>query len=129
MNQYLEAVIGQDIAYAWHHFQLWAEAYEASFEIPGVGNARTQAYYIEAKYKFTPQLFGAIRWNQQLFSPIESSTGQASEWNRNAWRVDAGPSYRFTPHTQLKVQYSAEYQQAASRNWGDLLAVQFTTRF
>jgi predicted porin len=129
LDQYLETVIGQDISYAWHHFQLWAEVYEAAFKIPGVGDARTQAYYVEAKYKFTPQLFGAIRWNQQIFSPIATPTGQAAEWSRNAWRVDAGPCYRLTAHTQLKLQYSAEYQQAASRNLGNLLAVQLTARF
>ena len=30
--------------------------------------------YIEAKYKFTPQFFGALRWNQQLFSTIPVSS-------------------------------------------------------
>jgi predicted porin len=129
LDQYTERVLGQDIGFAWHHLQLWAEAYEAQFRIPGVGNADTQAYYIEAKYKFTPQFFGAIRWNQQLFSSLPTSTGQAVEWDRNVWRIDIGPSYRFTPHMQLKLQYSVEYQQADLRNWGDLLAVQFTTRF
>jgi hypothetical protein len=128
-GQYLETVLGQDVSYAWHHFQLWAEVYEAAFKIPGVGDARTQAYYVEAKYKFTPQLFGAIRWNQQIFSPIATPTGAPAEWSRNVWRIDAGPCYRLTPHVQLKLQYSAEYQQAASENWGSLLAVQFTTRF
>jgi hypothetical protein len=129
LDEYVETVLGQDIGFAWHHVQLWAEAYEAQFRIPGVGNADTQAYYIEAKYKFTPQFFGAIRWNQQLFSTLPTSTGQAAEWDRNVWRVDIGPCYRFTPHTQLKLQYSVEYQEADLRNWGDLLAVQFTTRF
>jgi hypothetical protein len=129
LDQYLESVLGQDVAYAWHHFQLWAEVYEATFKIPGVADVRTQAYYVEAKYKFTPQLFGAVRWNQQLFSPVTAPTGMTAEWGRNVWRVDAGPGYRLTPHMQLKIQYSAEYQQAASRNWGNLLAIQFTTRF
>jgi hypothetical protein len=129
LNEYIEVVLGQDIGFAWHHLQLWAEAYEAQFRIPGVGNADTQAYYVEAKYKFTPQFFGAIRWNQQLFSTLPTSTGQAAEWDRNVWRVDIGPCYRFTPHTQLKLQYSVEYQEADLRNWGDIVAAQFTTRF
>jgi hypothetical protein len=129
LDQYLEFVFGQDVAYAWHHLQLWAEVYEATFKIPGVADVRTEAYYVEAKYKFTPQLFGAIRWNQQLFSPVTTSTVTGAEWGRSAWRVDVGPCYRLTPHVQLKLQYSTEYQQAASRNWGNLLAIQLTTRF
>jgi len=129
LDQYRETVLGQDIGFAWHHLQLWAEVFEASFRIPRVGNANTQAYYIEAKYKFTPQFFGALRWNQELFSTIPTATGPGAEWSRNAWRVDIGPGYRFTAHTQMKLQYSVEYEQAASGNWGNLLAVQFTTRF
>lgn len=35
LDNYLEVVLGQDVSYAWHHLQLWAEAYEARFEIPG----------------------------------------------------------------------------------------------
>jgi hypothetical protein len=53
----------------------WAEFYEARFEVPNVGDADTFAYYVEAKYKFTPQLFGAVRWNQQLFNTINNGYG------------------------------------------------------
>jgi hypothetical protein len=128
-GQYLEIVLGQDMGFAWHHVQLWAEVYEARFEIPMVGNADTQAYYVEAKYKFTPQLFGALRWNQQLFSDIPDGAGGSARWGRNVERIDVGPGYRPTPHTQVKLQYSLEHQEADSQRWGDMLAVQFTARF
>src|SRR5204862_2927930 len=75
IDDYREFVLGQDVSFAWHHLQLWAEFYEARFEVPTVGNADTFAYYIEAKYKFTPQFFGAIRWNQQLFGMISHGIG------------------------------------------------------
>jgi hypothetical protein len=129
MDQYLEIVLGQDIGFAWHHVQLWAEAYEARFEIPGVGNADTEAYYVEAKYKFTPQFFGALRWNQQVFSSFVDAAGQDLRWSRNVWRIDVGPGYRFTAHTQVKLQYSIERQDADSLEWGQMVALQFTTRF
>ncbi|MSU63324.1 MAG: hypothetical protein EXS31_13165 [Pedosphaera sp.] len=67
IGDYREHVLGQDIRFAWHHWQLWAEVYEARFDVPHVGNADTVAYYLEAKYKFTPQLFSALRWNQPAF--------------------------------------------------------------
>jgi hypothetical protein len=129
LDQYLEIVAGQDVSFAWHHVQVWAEAYEARFQIPSVGNADTQAYYIEAKYKFTPQFFGALRWNQQFFSPLPTGFGGNAPWSRNVSRIDVGPGYRFTPHTQLKVQYSLERQQADQGAWSSLVAVQFTVRF
>jgi hypothetical protein len=129
LGRYREIVLGQDASFAWHHVQLWAEAYEARFEIPGVGNADTQAYYVEAKYKMTPQFFLAVRWNQQLFSAFEAADGQAVPWSRNVWRADFGPGYRMTPHTQVKLQVSVERQDADTGGWSGLLAVQFSARF
>jgi hypothetical protein len=129
LDHYLELVLGQDATFAWHHMQVWAEAYEARFEIPGVGDADTVAYYVEAKYKFTPQFFGAIRWNQQYFAPVSVPPGADGFWSRNVSRIDIGPSYRLTPHAQVKVQYSLERQGADTRVWSSLAAVQFTLRF
>ncbi len=129
LDRYLEVVLGQDASFAWHHVQVWAEIYEAQFEIPGVGNAGTQAYYVEAKYKFTPQFFGALRWNQQFFSPLGTGPGAGVPWSRDVSRIDLGPGYRFTAHTQLKVQFSLERQEADIGRWSQVIAVQFTTRF
>ncbi len=77
IGDYRQQVLGQDIGFAWRHLQLWAEFYEARFEVPRVGNADTFIYYLEAKYKFTPQLFGAARWNQQLFANVPDWIGGA----------------------------------------------------
>src|SRR6266567_2175095 len=55
IGDFRELVLGQDASFAWHHLQVWAEFYEARFEVPRVGDADTFAYYFEAKYKFTPQ--------------------------------------------------------------------------
>src|SRR5207244_3761091 len=106
IGDYHQRVLGQDISFAWHHFQLWAEFYEARFEVPGVGNADTFAYYFEAKYKFTPQFFGALRWNQQLFDSVDTAGGGKIRWGQDLGRLDISAGYRFTPHTQLKLQYS-----------------------
>lgn len=124
-GQYAETVLGQDATFAWHRVQVWAEAYEARFAVPSVGNADTEAYYVEAKFKFLPQVFGALRWNQQVFSSLAGG----GRWSRNVWRIDAGPGYRPTAHTQVKVQYSIERQDAETGRWGQLTAVQLTARF
>ena len=92
-------------------------------------NADTQAYYVEAKVKLSPQLFIAARWNQQLFSSIPGGPYGPQRWSRNVWRADLGPGYRLTPHVQVKVQYSLERQDADSGTFGQMLAGQFTTRF
>ena len=129
IGDYREFVLGQDVSFAWHHLQLWAEFYEARFEVPTVGNADTFAYYVEAKYKFTPQLFGALRWNQQLFSNVNDGFGGRVRWSQDLARIDVAATYRFTSHTQLKLQYSFQQETTGPGNDNHMLAAQFTMRF
>jgi hypothetical protein len=129
LSQYRQILFGQDAAYARHHWQLWAEVYESRFAIPLVGSADTLAYYIEAKYKFTPQFFGAVRWNQQVFATLPDIQDGGDHWGANTWRIDLGPAYRFTAHLQIKLQYSFQHQDAPIGPTNRLLAAQLTARF
>ena len=129
VGDYQEQVLAQDLSFEWHHLQVWAEFYEARFQVPVIGNVETLAYYLEAKYKITPQLFGALRWNQQLFDEITDSQGASVPWGNDLWRVDAALGYRFTAYTQLKLQYSFQHEENAARDISSLFAAQFTLRF
>ena len=129
IDDYREFVLGQDASFAWHHLQVWAEFYEARFEVPRVGDADTFAYYIEAKYKFTPQFFGALRWNQQLFGAINDGYGHNVRWGEDLGRIDVAVTYRFTPHAQLKLQYDFQHETSGPGDNNHLFAVQFTVRF
>jgi hypothetical protein len=129
VDDYRELVLGQDASFAWHHLQLWAEFYEARFQVPRVGDADTFAYYLEAKYKFMPQLFGALRWNQQLFGTVSNGAGGSIRWSQNLGRIDIAAGYRFTSHTQLKLQYSFQHETTGLRDDNHLFAAQFTVRF
>jgi hypothetical protein len=127
-GDYRQLVLAHDVAFAWRHLQIWAEAFAVRFEVPGIGNADTFAYYVETKYTFAPQIHGALRWNQQVFGAIPHS-GRATAWGHELWRIDAAPAYRFSPHTQLKLQYSLQRGDAGERRFGHALAAQFTLRF
>ena len=127
-GDYRQLVLAQDISFAWRHLQIWAEFYECRFEVPNVGDADTFAYYVEAKYKFTPQLFGALRWNQQLFDTI-AYEGKQMPWGNDLWRIDAALGYRFTAHTQLKVQYSIEHDSSDPSDYAHNFAGQLTVKF
>src|ERR1700736_3375478 len=129
IDDYREFVLGQDISFALHHLQMWAEFYEARFEVPRVGDAETFAYYLEAKYKFTPQLFGALRWNQQIFCNIDSGAGASIRWGQDLAKIDFVAGYRFTSHTQLKLQYSFQEETTGPGNANHIFAAQFTVRF
>src|ERR1043166_984030 len=127
VGDYRELVLAQDLSFAWHHLQLWAEFYEARFEVPRIGNADTFSYYVEAKYKITPQLFAALRWNQQLFGTIRDED-EREKWGNDIWRIDAAIGYRFTNYLQGKVQYSLS-QQNSSQEGEHLVAVQLTAKY
>ena len=129
LDDYRQIVIAQDVGFAWRHLQVWAEFFQTRFEIPTVGDVDTFAYYLEAKYKITAQFFGALRWNQQVFGTVRNSQGQETTWGRDVWRVDTGVGYRFTAHTQLKLQYSLQHEESGPRDYGHTLAAQFTARF
>jgi len=129
VNDYRQFVLGQDISYARGHWQFWAEAFESRFEEPRLGNVDTLAYYVEAKYKITPQLFGALRWNQQFFDAGHDATGEPVVTPPDLWRIDAALGYRFTAHTQLKLQYSLARGDFLSNDLGSTFAAQFTVRF
>jgi predicted porin len=121
--------VAQDVSFAWHHLQIWAECYETRFQIPTVGNADTLAYYVEAKYKFTPNFSAALRWNQQLFNTVPDGMGGMPSWGSDIKRIDAAFTYRFSPHLQAKLQYSFIDQDDPVFTHQSLVAAQITLRF
>lgn len=126
---YRQFLLGQDISYARGHWQVWAEAFEARFQVPRVGDANVFAYYLEAKYKLTPQLYGALRWNQEMFDSGRDSAGRSVAKGHDIWRVEAAVGYRFSAHTQLKLQYSLAGGDFVSERVNGTFAAQFTIRF
>jgi hypothetical protein len=129
LDDYREILIGEDASWAWHHWQFWAECYETRFQVPTVGDADTLAYYIEAKYKFSPEWSTALRWNQQLYNTIPDGFGNQTSWGSDLGRIDAAVTYRFSPHMQAKLQYSFIDQDVPERLQQSFVAAQFTVRF
>ena len=128
IGDYREILLGQDISFAWHRFQLWAEVFETRFQVPNVGNADVLSYYLEMKYKITSQLFLAGRWNQQLYGTVPDGNKEV-RWGNNAARVDVVIGYRFSTSIQLKLQYSFTHLDGNDNESVQLLATQFTFRF
>lgn len=128
-GDYRARLFGADLAFAWHHFQLWAEIFHARFDVARVGEVSTTAGYIEAKYKFTPQAFGALRLNAQDFSRVRTGPGALTRWARDIRRVDGAVGYRFTTRIDTKLQASAEdhrdLPRRANLNWAAQMNVRF----
>jgi hypothetical protein len=129
LGDFNQITVAQDASYAWHHLQLWYEMYLSRFQVPNVGNADTLVYYLEARYQLTPQLYGALRWNQQFYGDINAGPAGQTSWDNNVWRVDTALGYRFTRHLQAKLQYSFTHQQGSLQQGEQLVAAQFTVKF
>ena len=122
-DDYRQYMLGQEASYAAGRWQVWAETFESHFEVPRVGHFDTLSYYLEARYQFTPPLFGALRWNQQISTAIDGAPRTP-----DTWRVDAAAGYRFTEHLQWKLQYSFE-GDGPLYGRGSTVATQLTARF
>jgi hypothetical protein len=71
-----------------------------------------------------------VRWNEQLYGRIpDAALGQETRWGLNVRRLDLGVGYRFTPHTQLKTQYSLQLEENGPREVAHLLSAQLMLRF
>ena len=129
LDSYREITVAQDASFAWHHLEVWAECYETRFQVPAMGNADTIAYYVEAKYKFSPEFFAALRWNQQFFNTVPDGMGGNVAGGSDAGQIDAAFTYRFSPHLQAKIQYSFLDQDVPVREQHSFVAGQLTVRF
>jgi len=129
LGDHRQTLLGQDVSFAWHHWQVWAEAYQARFAVPRVGEAKVDSHYVEVRYKLGPALSLAARWNEQHFGDITRSTGQRVPWGRDIRRLDLAPAIRFGAHQQLKLQYSLLREAGATQDPAHLWAAQFTVRF
>ncbi len=126
---YQQTTLGTDVSWSHRAWQVWGEAMVARFEVPNVGNADTFIWFVEAKYKITPNLFTALRWNQQLFGTVPDGTGGTQHWDRNVLRMDSALGYRFSRHLQGKLQYSYTHENGPIQQGEQLLAAQITVKF
>ena len=129
LGDYQQVLVAQEISFAWHHWQVWAEVFQSRFEIPIVGDAEVVSGYAELKYRFTPVFAGALRWNFQHYGTISAASGGRVQWGRDVQRIDFAPSWRFSANSQLKLQLSLQHEPGAPRRNSRIIAAQFTVRF
>lgn len=128
-GDYRQKLFAADAAWARHHWQAWAEIFAARFTVPGVGDAAVRSGYVEARYKFTPQLSAGLRVNRQEFGTLPAGAGGARRWGHDRWRAEFAPAWRWTPHVQLKLQFTAQREDDAAHRLAHDTAAQLTVRF
>jgi hypothetical protein len=128
-HDYRQRLLGADLGFAWHHLQVWAEGFDSTFDVPRIGHVRTRAAYVETKYRFSAEWYGALRWNRQDFSRIGDGHGGRMRWGQSIWRLDAAAGFRLSPHAECKVQLSGQPAAGDPDRVNPHLATQFNVRF
>ena len=123
-----QSTVGVDAAYAHGHWEVFSEAIASRFEIPNASNADMLSWFLETKYKLSPQWFVAARWNQQFFADVPTPTGN-QPWDDDAWKIDLAVGWRPDKRIQMKLQYSYVEQSGAFQQGQNLLAAQVTIKF
>lgn len=125
LDDFHQVTFGHDLSYAHGRLQLWAEVFLVRFEVQQVGNVATSTYYVETKYKLTPQVFTAFRWSQQFFG--EDVLGQP--WDGRATRAEVALGYRFNRRVQGKLHYGFSSEDRPVAQGRHTAAVQMALRF
>ena len=60
---------------------------------------------------------------------MRDGQGGRTPLGNDLWRIDAALGYRFTAHSQLKLQYSLQHETSTDPAVTHLVAGQFTIRF
>ncbi len=129
LGDYRQRLLAADVGFAWHHWQLWAEFFRTRFALPRLGDATTDAAYVEAKYRFTPHFSAALRLNRQTFGTLADGPRGLVRWGGDVWRYDVAPAWRLSPHLQLKLQASWQHEASVQPEHTRTLSSQFTLRF
>lgn len=95
-----------DARFSRGYFELFAELQASRYEVPQqTSPVRGTAYYVEAKYTWTPRLFTAVRLERNLYAIVEP---QDSTWlasSTNLYDGEVGAGYRLGPATLIKASY------------------------
>ena len=136
VGDFRQTVVGTDGAFSWRHLELWGEFFVSRFQVPIAArrsprevDADTAAYYLEGRYRLSPHLAAALRWNQQLFGDVPDGHGGEAAWDRNAFRVDTALAYRFDRHFQVKLQHAFTHQTGTLQQGQQMVAAEMTLRF
>jgi len=129
LGDFDQVTVGLDAAWAYRDWQIWAEFLFSQFDVPNVADpAQIFSYYVETKYKVTPQFYAALRFGQQLYNEIDTPIGTRN-WDNDMLRLDTALGYKFDRHSLFKVQYSFQHQFTRFQDGENLVAAQFVIRF
>ncbi|MEQ1852866.1 MAG: hypothetical protein ABMA01_14905, partial [Chthoniobacteraceae bacterium] len=125
-SDFSHTVVGGDVRWSHHQFQVLGEVMASRFATSSAGNQDSLAYYLEGRWKVNSTIFLATRWAQQWnddFAP--EAGGGIRGYTREIWRATAAAGFRVTENVLVKAEYS--YNGADAKE--NVFALGFGLRF
>ena len=106
IEDYKQKIYGFDLEYSRGHLEIFGEYARNSLDsMIKEGELAASTLYLEGKYKLTPRLYAAIRYDQMIFDKIDdgTGTGHRETWDYDVIRVEGGFGYKVTKDVILKL--------------------------
>lgn len=102
-EDFRQTLVGVEAEFMTGHLEMYGEFFWTRLETDLAGSLDLWTWYVEAKYVFTPSVFGAARIAQMYFFDARDAAGEAHPWDRDATRFELGGGYLFTANFFLKA--------------------------
>jgi len=101
-NDSVQSALGADVEYSRDYYLLRVEAIRSDWTLPTINVPLTSlGITAEGRYRFTPRLYAAARYDHMGFSTIAGTT-RVTSWDAPVTRAEAGGGYLVTRNLQLK---------------------------
>ena len=132
-TDYPQRMVGFDFELSRGKARLFSEWYVSTWDAPLVAQDLTvKGGYVEGRYDFLPQWFGAVRVGAMFFGDISVSSdgsGPQSGWDDDVFRVESSLTHRLARELQLQVGWQHNEFLTGVDEPEDLLAVQVRAVF
>lgn len=100
---YTQQLIGAEITATRGFVEIRGELLHDTWQTPRVMEDPIEvSYYLEGKFKLSPGMFAAIRFNEMRFNEIPRSNGISEPWDYTIRRWQLAGGYRVTEHFEAR---------------------------
>jgi hypothetical protein len=131
-DDYDQRIVGFDAEWLVRKFHFFAEGYVSQWEMPLVEEDITaRGAYVEGRYDFLPEWFGALRVGTLVFSEVEvpGGGGAATGWDDDVLRIESSLTYRIAREVQLRADWQHSRFLTGGEEPIDLVGIQLRAVF
>jgi hypothetical protein len=102
-RDYTNGGVGYDLYWSSRFLEVHSEAFWALWEHPQLPDLKAVSGYVEAKYKFVPRWYAAVRLGGFEPAEVRNSAGELHPWDYPVRRAEYGLGFKPTPRVTTKL--------------------------